>query len=85
MNNLIALVLMLISAAFIAFSSYVQKFMLNDLSIYIVMIVYFTGSAITMWWIVSISSFNRILPLEWKPITIRVVFSILAQFFYSLG
>ncbi|MDE4974269.1 EamA/RhaT family transporter, partial [Francisella tularensis subsp. holarctica] len=37
------------------------------------------GSSILMWWIVSITSFTKIMPHGWKSIFIIVVFSMLAQ------
>lgn len=49
------------------------------------MFTYFVGSAILMWWIATILSFDRLLPFEWKPIFIRVIFSVTAQYFLFLG
>ncbi|WP_150467726.1 DMT family transporter [Francisella sp. SYW-9] len=85
MRDSIAMLLMLLSATAISLVGYSTKFIMTSCSIYAVMLVYFVGSAVLMWWIVSISSFDRILPLEWKPILIRVVLSITAQYFLFLG
>ncbi|MED7788268.1 DMT family transporter [Francisella sp. 19X1-34] len=80
-----AMSLMLVSATAITLSGYSTKFMMSTCPIYAVMIVYFVGSAALMWWIVSISSFDRIRPLKWKPIFIRVILSVTAQYFLFLG
>ncbi|MED7819331.1 MULTISPECIES: DMT family transporter [unclassified Francisella] len=85
MQDSFAMFLMLLSATSIAFVGYATKFMMSSCSIYAVMLVFFVGSAILMWWIVSISSYGRIRPLEWKPIFIRVILSITAQYFLFLG
>ncbi|WP_157671535.1 hypothetical protein [Francisella halioticida] len=49
------------------------------------MLTYFVGSSILMWWIVSISSFDKLRPLEWKPILMRVILLVTSQYFLFLG
>jgi drug/metabolite transporter (DMT)-like permease len=79
------MLLMLLSATAISLVGFNTKFIMASCSIYSVMLIYFIGSAILMWWIVSISSFDRIRPLEWRPIFIRFILSITAQYFLFLG
>ncbi|APC96139.1 DMT family transporter [Francisella tularensis subsp. novicida] len=79
LNNLISFVLMILSASMIALGSFVRKVFVGVDGIYLAMFICFVGSSILMWWIVSISSFTKIMPHGWKSIFIRVVFSMLAQ------
>ncbi|APD50736.1 DMT family transporter [Francisella hispaniensis] len=78
-NNLVSFILMIISAAMIALGSFVRKIFVGIDGIYLAMFVCFVGSSILMWWVVSISSFTKIIPHGWKSIFIRVIFSMLAQ------
>ncbi|AKE20357.1 eamA-like transporter family protein [Francisella tularensis subsp. tularensis str. SCHU S4 substr. NR-28534] len=70
---------MILSASMIALGSFVRKVFVGVDGIYLAMFICFVGSSILMWWIVSISSFTKIMPHGWKSIFIRVVFSMLAQ------
>ncbi|NDT65976.1 EamA family transporter, partial [Francisella tularensis subsp. holarctica] len=79
LNNLISFVLMILSASMIALGSFFRKVFVGVDGIYLAMFICFVGSSILMWWIVSISSFTKIMPHGWKSIFIRVVFSMLAQ------
>ena len=86
-NNFISLSLMVLSASFITFGSFARKYLISVDGIYLTMFICFIGGSITMWWIVSISTFERIAPLSWKAILIRVFLGLLAQilFFVSLS
>ena len=86
-NNTISLALMLLSSSLITFGSLARKYLINIDSVYTVMFVCFVGGSVLMWWIVSITSFQRIAPVSWKSILIRVFLGLFAQvlFFVSLS
>ncbi|MDE4992671.1 EamA/RhaT family transporter, partial [Francisella tularensis subsp. holarctica] len=73
LNNLIRCVLMILSASMIAWGSFFRKVFVGVDGIYLAMFIFFVGSSILMCWIVSISSFTKIMPHGWKSIFIRVV------------
>jgi drug/metabolite transporter (DMT)-like permease len=85
MNNVLSFTLMVLSASLIAFGSFARKCLVGVDGIYITMFVCFVGGAIVMWWIVSISSFQKIKPTAWKSIFIRVILSLLAQLFFFIS
>ena len=62
LNNFISLALMVLSATLIAFASFAMKYLVMIDSIYLSMLISFIGGSILMWWIVSISSFTKIIP-----------------------
>lgn len=80
-NNFISLVLMILSATLIAFASFAMKYLVAGVGIYLSMFISFIGGSILMWWIVSISSFTKIIPNGWRSISARVIFCFLAQIF----
>lgn len=86
-NNFISLALIILSATFLAFGSFVRKYMVSIDGIYLPMLVCFVGGAIVMWWVVSISTFDRLIPKAWGAILIRALFAVSAQalFFISLS
>ncbi|MBK2028838.1 DMT family transporter [Francisella noatunensis] len=84
-NNFISLWFMMVSAALIALGSFACKYLIQIDGIYLTMLVSFVGGGILMWWVVSISSFSRVVPFAWSSIFIRVVFSLFAQLFFFIS
>lgn len=86
-NNLLSLGLIILSATLIALGSFARKYLIDVDGIYLAIFICFVGGSILMWWVVSISSFTKIVPTAWKSIFIRVVFALFAQvlFFISLS
>ena len=84
-NNFISLALMVLSATLIAFAFFAMKYLVMIYGIYLSMFISFIGSSILMWWIVSISSFTKIIPSGWRSIFARVIFSFLAQIFLFIS
>lgn len=75
----------MVSAALIALGSFACKYLIQIDGIYLTMLVSFVGGGILMWWVVSISSFSRVVPFAWSSIFIRVVFSLFAQLFFFIS
>ena len=65
---------MILSASFITFGSFARKYLISADGIYMTMFVCFIGGSIMMWWIVSISSFERITPISWRAIYLYELF-----------
>ncbi|AJI45232.1 DMT family transporter [Francisella tularensis] len=84
-NNFISLALMILSATLIAFASFAMKYLVAIDGIYLSMFISFIGGSILMWWIVSISSFKKIIPSDWRSISARVIFCFLAQIFLFIS
>ena len=84
-NTYIAMTLMIISTGLLALGAYFANFLLPIIGVAFLIWLRFIGCALVMWWTTLMIKPKQLLPNEWTPLFLRVVFALTAQYFFYLS